>query len=401
MEIAQELKQGFEQFKAAQSQALDDVKALMKEQENGTKESVKAAIDKAEAASKKVQEVSDRLVEAEQKLVDGIRSGRQAPKSLGQIVVESDEFKAYASGKTGKMSLKLNQGFGVQANTITGQSGSPVDNDSILAPQDRMAGIIPGAFRRLKVRDIIPQGNTSSNLIEATRELSFTNSAAEAAEGATKAESALTFELYSTPVRTIAHWIKVSKQVLEDAPALASYIETRLRYGVDLKEETQLVAGAGTGQQLVGMTIAPNITAFSPTTGENALDTINRQKYAIELADYAPTAIVMNPADWGAIERTKVGTADDRYIIGDPRSSMGPFLWGLPVVVTPSMTSGKLLIAAFDIAFMLFNRAETVVEMFEQDDTNAQKNLITVRAEKRCALAGFRPASVRFGSLTV
>lgn len=401
MEIAQELKKGFEDFKAAQSAALESVKAMVKENEVGTKETIKAATEKADAAAKRVQEVSDRLVEAEQKLVDGVRSGRQAPKSLGQLVVESDEFKNYASGKTSKMSFRMDQPFSVQANTITGQSGSPVANDSIIVPADRVPGIIPGAFRRLRVKDLIPQGITSSNSVEATRELLFTNSAAETAEGASKPESALTFELYSAPVKTIAHWLKASKQILEDAPALVSYIETRLRYGVDLREEQQLVAGDGTGQNLIGMTISPNFTTFSPTTGENALDSLNRAKYLIEAADYAPTAIVMNPADWGAIERTKVGTSDDRYIIGDPRASMGPFLWGLPVVVSNSMTSGKLLVAAFDIAFMLWNRAETVVQMFEQDDTNVQKNLITIRAEKRCALAGYRPASVLYGNLTV
>lgn len=397
----EQLKAAFEEFKAAQLQANEAVKAMVKEQAQGTQESIKASAAKAEEAAKKVQALADRLVEMEQKLVAGVQSGKQAPKSLGQLVVESDEFKQYASGQTSKMMFKSKQGFDVMANTITGQSGSPAANNDTITPAQRIPGIIPGAFRRLRVRDIIPQGVSTSNSIEATRELLFTNAAAETAEGAAKPESTLTFELYSTPVVTIAHWIKASKQILEDAPALASYIETRLRYGVELREEQQLIAGAGTGQNLTGMTISPNFTAFTPTTGDNALDSINRAKYLVEAADYAPTAIILNPADWGTIERTKVGTADDRYVVGDPRSALGPFLWGLPVIVTNSMTSGKLLVAAFDIAFMLWNRQEAVVQMFEQDDTNVQKNLITIRAEKRCALAGYRPASVYYGSLTI
>lgn len=401
MEPIEELKQGFTEFKAKNQKSLDDVNALIKESQTGNEKSIKAAMEKAEAAAKEVKDVADRLLEAEQKLVAGISKGKESPKSLGVLVSESDEYKAYASGKTTKCRIALKNGFDVQANTITGQAGSPAANSDILVPADRMPGIIPGAFRRLRVKDALPTGKTNSNAVEFTRELTFTNDAAETAEGVSKPESDLTFELYTAPVRTIAHFIKVSRQVKEDAPALVAYINNRMRYGVDLKEETQLVAGAGTGQQLLGMTVSPNYTAFTPATADNALDSLNKAKYAIDNADYVATAIIMNPTDWGNIERTKVGSADARYVIGDPRSNMGPFLWGLPVIVTPSMTSGKLLVAAFDIAFMYLEREETIVEMFEQDDTNVQKNLLTIRAEKRSVLGGLRPASVRYGNLTL
>ncbi len=408
MNILEELKQAFENFKAQQKQADADVKALIQAQkdaqERGLKENtdaVRAAVAKAEESAKQITPLADRILDLEQKLVAGISKGKEAPRSLGQLVVESDEYKAFASGQSGKCRIVLKQDFSVQANTITGQSGSPAANDDTLTPAQRLPGIIPGAFRRLRVKDLIPQGRTISNAIEATRELAFTNNAAETAQGVAKPESVLTFELYSTPVVTIAHWLKVARQVRDDAPALISYINNRLRYGVDLREDQQLIAGTGVGQNLVGMTVSPNFTAFTPTSGENELDGINRAKEAIDNADYMATGIILNPTDWGLIERAKVSSSDDRYIIGDPRSAMGPFLWGMPVVVTPSMTAGKLLVAAFDIAFMYFLREETIVEMFEQDDTNVQSNLLTIRAEKRAALAGMRPASVRYGSLTV
>lgn len=399
--ILKDLKASFDDFKKAQGDAEKQIRSMV--DQSGTKiDGVKAdVLAKADELAGKVKAMADRIVEVEQKLVAGISSGKQAPKSLGALVVESDSYKAFASGNTSKCQIKLDRDFGVNMNTITGQSGSPADNNDTLTQTQRVQGIIPGAFRRLRVRDSIPQGNTTSNAIEAVRELVFTNAAVETAEGATKPESTLTFELYSTPVVTIAHWLKVSKQVNEDAPALMSYIDTRLRYGVDLREEQQLITGNGIGQNLVGMTIAPNFTAYTPATADNGLDSINKVKYIIDNADYMATAVVLNPLDWGAIERTKVGTSDDRYVIGDPRSAMGPFLWGIPVIVTSSMPQGKLLVAAFDIAFQLWNRVGTMVEMSESDDTNFQKNLITIRAEKRCALAGYRPASVRYGSLTL
>ena len=395
----EQLKQAFDEFKVSQAAAHEALKAMVKEQENGTKESVKAAVDRADAAAKQVQVCADKLVALEQKLTGAILSGKEAPKSFAQILVEDPAYKAFASGQTNKCRIVLSKGFTAQNNTITGQSGSPAANSDTLVPADRRPGIIPGAFRALRVRDLISRGNTISNAVEFTRELLFTNNAAETAEGVTKPESVLTFELYSKAVVTIAHWLKVSKQIINDAPALVAYIENRLRYGVDLREETQIVAGNGVGQNLTGMTVSPNFTAFTPTTGDTAIDSLNRAIRALDAADYPANGVIMNPATWGAIERLK----DDNknYMVGSPFGAIVPTIWGKPIALTSSMTANKLLVAAFDIAFMYLTREETVVEMFDQDDTNVQQNLITIRAEKRGVLGGLRPASVRYGNLTV
>jgi len=351
----------------------------------------KSAVEAAEKAAKELKAMGDRLLEIEQKQAEGIKKGYEMPKSLGESFATSDEFKAFAEGRTSKARLEIK-------NTITGQSGSPATNsDTIVAPQ-RQVGIVAGAFRNLRIRDIMPSGTTSSNLVEYTRELAFTNAAAETAEGATKPEATLTFELASAPVKTIAHWLKLSKQVMDDAPALASYVDTRLRYGVDLRIDQQLLNGNGSGQNIGGLAKAGNHTAFTPASGDNAIDSINRAIYLVAAADYNATAIILNPADWGAIERTK--TQDDAYVFGAPQR-LAPTLWGLPVVATNTMTAGKFMVGAFDMAAQVWNRQGTVVEMSEADDTNFQKNLVTVRAEARLALAIYRPVSIQYGSLTV
>lgn len=351
----------------------------------------KSAVEAAEKAAKELKAMGDRLLEIEQKQAEGIKKGYEMPKSLGESFATSDEFKAFAEGRTSKARLEIK-------NTITGQSGSPAANsDTIVAPQ-RQLGIVSGAFRTLRIRDILPSGTTSSNLVEYTRELAFTNSAAETAEGATKPEAALTFELVSAPVKTIAHWLKLSKQVMDDAPALASYVDTRLRYGVDLRIDQQLLNGNGTGQNIGGLAKAGNHTAFTPVSGDNAIDSINKAIYAVAAADYNATAIILNPANWGAIERTKSTTGEYEFA---PNMAMTPTLWGLPVIVSNTMTSGKFMVGAFDMAAQVWNRQGTTVEMSEADDTNFQKNLVTVRAEARLALAIYRPASIQYGSLTL
>jgi len=49
---------------------------------------------------------------------------------------------------------------------------------------------------------------------------------------------------------------------------------------------------------------------------------------------------------------------------------------------------------------MIHNREGVVVEMSDSDGDNFQKNLITLRAERRLALATEKPAAVRGGDLT-
>jgi HK97 family phage major capsid protein len=393
----QELKAAFEEFKLAQLAANEAIKAMVTEHENGTKETLAKAVAVAEKAAAAVQAQADRLVELEQKMVKNIVSGKEAPKSFGNIIVEDQSFKSFASGQSNRCRIVLKNGFSVRANTITGQSGSPADNNDVLTPADRR-GIIGGAFVPLRAKDLIGTGNTSSNSVEFTRELVFTNNAAGAAEGAARAESIITFELYDAPVKTIATFLKISKQVLADAPAVVAYVENRLRYAIDVKEDAQIITGTGT-HDLIGMLTSPNYTAFTPTSGDTAIDSANRAFRALDAAGFPANGVIMNPATWGGIERLK----DDNknYLVGSPFGQIIPTLWGKPVALSSNMTANKLLAAAFNIAFLYLTRQETVVEMYPQDDTNAQKGLITISAEKRGVLGGLLPAAVRYGALTV
>lgn len=388
MALVEQIQASIKEVSANNEKAM----ASIKEASEKSGADAKAAIKLAEEAVDGVNKASASIVEIEQKMADNVRAGKAAPETLAQIVMKSEGYKQFAAGNSQK--------FRIQANTITGQEGSPPANSDTIVPADRLNMIVPGAFRRLNVLDVLPQGTTTSNSVEYTKELAFTSNAAETAEGATKPEASLTFTLVNSPVVTIATWLKASKQVLEDSSMLETYIDRRLRHAINQRYESQIIAGDGTGQNLSGILDSGNHTAFTPTTGENQLDSINRMIQNVITADYVPTAVMLNPADWHAIERLKVGASDDRYIIGDPASGIGPRLWGLPVVVSNNVTSGTAIVGDFTLAYQIFNRTDTVVEMFEQDETNVQQNLLTIRAERRGAFATFVPAAVQAGSLT-
>jgi len=364
---------------------------------NEVRDEVKALAEKHAGLVEQSENLSAKFQEFEQTALTSIKGGGERSETWGQKFVGSESFAKYLAGDTDRAKIEVK-------NTILGEAGSPQDPSNIIVPEDRLAGIVPGAFRQLNLLDFVPMGATNSNQIQYTRENTYTNSAAETAEGSSKPESTLTFELVDDPVRTIAHWLKLSKQVLDDAPALESYVDRRLRHGVRQRLETQIVVGNGTSPNISGLNQTGRHTDFTPTSGENQFESINRAKYAVIAADYVPNAVLMNPADFGAMERLQSTT--NEFLAGNGaalsyiNNGLTPMVWGLPVVVSNAVTSGKFFV--FDSnAMQLFMRQGAGVEMFEQDDTNVQSNLVTVRAELRAALAVFQPGAIQFGDLTI
>ena len=183
------------------------------------------------------REFADRLLQIEQKGVLK-NEGEKPDESWGAQFIKSSQYSDFAGGRLSKMRVELK-------NTLTG-------SDTVVAPA-RSPNPVSGAFLPLSLEQFLPSVNTNSNAIEFTKENVFTNSAAETAEGASKPESSLTWTLVNMPVSTVAHWIKISRQLASDNTALAAYVNTRMRYGVNLKVQAQLVAGNGTAPNISGI----------------------------------------------------------------------------------------------------------------------------------------------------
>lgn len=191
--------------------------------------------------------------------------------------------------------------------------------------------------------------------------------------------------------------MKASRQILDDFSQLRSIIDQRLLYGLAYVEEGQLLNGDGTGQNLHG--IIPQATAYAAAftpDAPTAIDTLRLAQLQAALAEYPATGHVLHPTDWARIELTKDTTG--RYIIGNPQGTIGPTLWGLPVVATQAIAADKFLTGAFRLGAQLFDRWDARVEAgFVNDDFI--KNLVTILAEERLALAVYRPEAFIYGDL--
>jgi HK97 family phage major capsid protein len=324
--------------------------------------------------------------------------GSVEAKSLGEQFAESPQYKGFAAGELPKAKIEVKGRPWEVKNIIT-----TTTTDARLTRIDSRPGIVPGAFQQLMIENLLPSTTTSSGMIEFFKEKTFTNNAAEVAEAGTKPESAWTGDLVQLPLTTVAHWIQVTRQLAMDAPALIAYINQRLIYGVNLRVDSQLINGNGTAPNLKGLLASGNFTAHGYTAaslgaGATSLDLIQRVIIDLATAGYMPNAVIMNPADYGNIARLKDTTG--QYLMGNPAFGFSSPIWGLTPVVSPSMPADSFLVGAFDVAAMIYNREGVTVEMSEHDRDNFIKNLITIRAERRLALAVEIPAAIRGGDLT-
>jgi HK97 family phage major capsid protein len=266
-------------------------------------------------------------------------------------------------------------------------------------------GIIANPNRVLTIRDVLPVGRTGSNLVQFTRENVFTNNAGPqydatspaATENVTKPESGVTFTLANAAVVTLAHFIPVSRQVLDDAPQLESYVNSRLAYGLKLEEEDQLLNGNGSSGNISGLLASGNFTAYNRSaTGDTNIDTLRKAITQGELSEYVVDTIVINPADWETIELTKA--TDGQYVVGNPMNAMAAQLWGKRIVPTNSIASGTFLVGAFQMGAQIWDRMDAAVQISYEDGDNFKKNMATLLAEERLALTVYRPAAFISGS---
>ncbi len=346
---------------------------------------------KADEALTAVNEAKARLDELEQKMALKGGDERTERKTAGQMFVENEDVKSFLANPSSGRKVGVDMDVkAIISSLTTDADGSAGD---LLEPM--RVGIVPPVQRRLTVRDLLMQGRTSQSSIQYPKETGFTNSADTHTEtgGTTKPQSEIKFDIVTTSVTTIAHFVIATRQILDDAPMLQSYIDGRLRYGLKLVEEDQLLNGGGTGTDLNGVyTQATASTAnLAVVSTPTKIDVIRVAMLQASLAEFPPNGVVLHPTDWAGIEMTK-DTAG-AYIIGNPQDSAQPRLWGLPVVSTQAMTLDKFLVGAFGMGAQIFDRQDANVAISTEDASNFRQNLVTILAEERLALAVYRPES--------
>lgn len=333
--------------------------------------------------SGRLKEMRDEIADVAQRQQGHKGTGAAAVGTFGEQFISSDAFEQIKSGQREKVRHEVK-------NTVLGETGTTT------YPMQR-PGVVPGDFAPLTIRDLLPTIQVNTDSVRSMRELDWTNNAAEVEQGTKKPESDITFEQYNVPIETVAHWIKVSNQLLADAPAIASYIDTRLRDGLNQRIDEQLLVGNGTAPNLSGLTNAGNFTAYTPNEGDNLAEAINKAKYQLWSTGNMPDTVIVNPADWSVLELLK--TTDGAYLYGPPGTMANTSPFGVNVVMSNHMPEGSFMVGSVRGSATLFQRESATVEMgfVNEDFIN---NLATIRCEQRLGLGVDRPSGLLFGEFT-
>lgn len=298
---------------------------------------------------------------------------------------------------------------GKQITEVMQTKAIPTIGAGVIEPT-RVPGIVKVTeFDQLILRDILNIGQTGSNSVEWVREVSYTRAAEPTAHGAVKPEAAKVFDLVSTPVRTIAVWMPVQDQQLDDLPMLQGEINTNLLYDLDKRLEELITWGDGVGLNFLGFFNDPLIWACGQmnaagltrvVAGDTLIDIIRRGITDVRVAGYSPNGVLVHPYDWENIQLLKSTTNEYVWVVVTEGGISR--LWGVPMVETVAcedfqgfeIEQRNLLVGDFTRGATLWDRMESKISVGWIDDQFV-RNMRTILAEFRAAWAIRRPGAFR------
>lgn len=254
---------------------------------------------------------------------------------------------------------------------------------------------------RRVVRDLLRTIAVNTSSVDYAIQTTRTNNAAPVAEATAKPYSDYAWSSATVVVRTLAHLAKITRQAMDDAPRLMGEIDSEMRYGLGYVEERQFLYGTGVGQNLLG--IIPQATAYAKPVGYvdakgSYIDVLRLAMLQSSLALLPADGMVMSEADWAIIEMTK--DANGGYLFANVQGNVSARMWGLPVVATPAMTAGDFLVGNFQMGATVYDRMGVEVLISTENVDDFEKNLATMRAEERVALAVKRPQAFIKGTFS-
>ena len=337
-------------------------------------------------------------------------------KTFGQLFVESDAYqgfvKQYARNGVIPDALKGLQSAGFAADVkdlITGVSntsgGALITNDVYSQITDLVGS------RELTMRDVVTKSTTQSDTVEFVRVTTKTSAAAAVAEATTSAsptapgsagplvpaagggykpESGMAFERVSTAVKTLAHWIPITKRAAADAGQVRTMVDVFLREGLADILDSQMLTGNGSGENLTGiLQTAGILTVGSAGTDIDAIvDAIKAVRFT---GRRKADTLVIHPNDWYSTGFLLAKDTSGKYLLADPgNASQLANLWGLKVVISDAITENTALVGDFRYA-VLWEREGVNVMVSDQHADFFTRNLLAILAEMRAAFGVLDP----------
>lgn len=365
-----------------------EARDLIETIEHGNREfaTFKAKLDERLTATEARQADLQKAVGAAEININGLleRRGHVSDPDADAIAHKSAPFVA---ALTKAVDFDALQKFGrltvnVPAQSLIKKNIVVTSNASYTAGID---GVLP-VFNTPSLLDVFETTSAGgASVVQHLRLTTLVDNSAVVSEGALKPESDANLVLIAETGETIAHWVRLTKQLMRDNAAVETYLEGLLLQMVRNKLDARIVA---------------KLNTLAPATGSTATDPLDKLSETIaelEQQGFRPSFVGVSPSDWRALERRK--GADGHFLLtSSPTGVRAPSrLWNVPVATSSSLSAGSFILGDAQFATVLL-WDEANVQLGTQGD-DFVKNIVTMLAEVRAALAVFHLGAFRRGTL--
>jgi len=370
--MVEEIKSAFEGVKIEVNGAIETLKADNAVAVDGLKselEELKSQISVVKDAADKLEAKNNRKTMNENQV-----------KGFNATLAEAIEKNADSIAKLGRGEQK--------------RSGFILDTKAVgnMTEAVNLTGDIPRQYapqvyalpnRKVHVRSLLPIGTISTGLFTFPKETGGEGEAGPQTQGSTKPQIDFDITMTDAPAQYIAGFVRISRQMLDDVPAMTSFLQARLLEKYLLAEDSQLLFGNGSAPNLTGLTVNASAPTGAATVDVEQLVQAIAQ---VSATNYSANGILINPSDWANIMNTKNTNAAYSLPGSTVVTTDGSLtIAGIPVFQSTAITADKFLVGDWSMGAQIMQNQGISVQFSEMDSDNFQKNLITVRVEARIA----------------
>jgi len=382
--MVEEIKSAFEGIKSEVNGAIESAKA-----DNASAlESVKSELEATKAQISVVKDEIEKLEAKQNRSKMNQTEVKGFNASLADAIEQNgDNLAKLARGEQKRSSFILDTkavGNMTEAVNLTGDITRQYANQVYALPS-----------RKVHLRSLLPIGTINQGLFTFPYESGGEGAPAAQVQGSSKAQVDFDITMKDAAAQYIAGYVRISRQMLDDIPAMTSFLQSRLLEKYLIAEDAQILSGDGTAPNLQGILgVATAATGAATVDVEQLVQAIAQ----LESSNYSATGIMVNPTDWAAIMNTK--NTNSAYSL--PASTVvttdgNVSIAGIPLYKSTAIAVDKFLVGDWYMGAQIMQNQGISVQFSEMDGDNFTKNLITVRVEARIALPIYYAGAFVYG----
>ena len=382
--MVEEIKSAFEGIKSEVNGAIESAKA-----DNASAlESVKADLEATKASISVVKDEIEKMEAKNNRVKMNQTEVKGFNVSLAEAIDQNgDNLAKLARGEHKRTSFIMDTkavGNMTEAVNLTGDITRQYANQVYALPS-----------RKVHMRSLLPIGSLSTGLFTFPYESGGEGDPATQTQGSAKAQVDFDITMKDAAAQYIAGYVRISRQMLDDIPAMTSFLQSRLLEKYLVAEDAQILSGNGSAPNLQGiLPVATAATGAATVDVEQLVQAIAQ----LESSNYSATGILVNPSDWATIMNTK--NANSAYSL--PASTVvttdgSVSIAGIPLYKSTAIAVDKFLVGDYAMGAQIMQNQGISVQFSEFDADNFTKNMITVRVEARIALPIYYAGAFIYG----